>query len=165
MDGCALEGKCIMNIGKAELTALSFEHIGPIISCRETLFSSVSKNRHLQDIVKASLRDARSIESRALLASSNMSRRHEVLQNTLATATYLNHLIEPCEEAGVNIKAAVQFESANVLWDQGEMTASIRILQNLHSNIDSTPNLIHVGKSELLAKLVGQPSESNIIIC
>ncbi len=125
-----------------------------IISCRETLFSSLSKNSQLQDLLKTSQRDARSIESRALLASSNMSRRHDALQNTLAIATYLNQLIGPCEEAGVNIKAAVQFESANVLWDQGEMTASIRMLQDLQTTIDMTSDFIRIGKSELLAKLV-----------
>lgn len=86
-----------------------------------------------------------------------MSRRHEALQNTLTTATYLNQLIKPCEEVGVNIKAAVNFESANVLWDQGEMTASIRMLQDLQANNDTTSSFVHVGKSELLAKLVRLP--------
>ena len=88
-----------------------------------------------------------------------MSRRHEALQNTLATTTYLNQLISPCEEVGVNVKAAVQFESANVLWDQGEMTASIRMLQDLQINIDSSSSLIHVGKPKLLAKLVSLPRD------
>jgi len=143
---------------KRELTNGSFEHIKGIISCRETLFSSLSKNSRLQDILKISHRDARSIESRVLLASSNMSRRHEALQNTLTIATYLNQLVGPCEKAGVNIKAAVQLESANVLWDQGEMTASIRILQDLQTSIDRNTNFIHIGKSELLAKLVRIPN-------
>ena len=109
--------------------------------------------------MKTSQRDARSIEVRALLASSNMSRHHEALQNTLATATYLNQLIKPCEEVGVNIKAAVQLESANVLWDQGEMTASIRMLQDLQTNLDPSSNFIHVGKPKLLAKLVRPPGD------
>ena len=89
-----------------------------------------------------------------------MSRRHEAPQNTLATATYLNQLIKPSEEVGVNIKAAVQFESANVLWDQGEMTASIRMLQDLRTDIASSSSFIHVGKPKLLAKLVRQAKGS-----
>ena len=114
-------------------------------------------------MLKTSQRDARSIESRALLASSNLSRRHEALQDTLATATYLNDLIKPCEDAGVDIRAAVQFESANVLWDQGEMTASIRMLQDLQTNLDATPSFAHVGKSELLARLVRLPVRGSFI--
>ena len=83
-----------------------------------------------------------------------MSRHHGALQNALATATYLTQLTKSCEEAGLNITAAVQLESANVLWAQGEMTASIRMLQELQQNYDTKSQYIHVGKPELLAKLV-----------
>lgn len=144
------------------LTWSSFKHVSSIISCRETLFSSLSKSRTLQNFLKTSQRDARALESRTLLASSRMSRRHGALQNALGTAMYLTQLIKPCEDVGVNITAAVQLESANVLWAQGEMTASIRMLQELRQNFDSKSQLIHVGKSELLAKLVG---EFTRIIC
>lgn len=93
-----------------------------------------------------------------------MSRRHGALQNALATATYLTQLIKPCEDAGINIAAAVKLESANVLWAQGEMAASIRMLQELHQSFDAKSQLIHVGKSELLAKLVsGFDSSPNIL--
>ena len=84
-----------------------------------------------------------------------MSRHHGALQNSLATATYLNRLIGPCGEVDLNITAAVQFESANVLWDQGELTASIRMLQDLRNKFDAGSQLIHVSKAELLTKLVG----------
>lgn len=137
------------------LTWGSFNHISNIISCRETLFSSLSKSRTLQSFLKTSPRDARDLESGALLASSRMSRGHGALQNALGTAMYLTQLIKPCGDAGINITAAVQLESANVLWAQGEMTASIRILQELLQNFDSKSQWIRVGKSELLAKLVG----------
>lgn len=99
-------------------------------------------------------REARAFEIHALLASSRMSRHHRALQNALATATYLTQLMEPCAEAGLNITAAVQLESANVLWAQGEMTASIRMLQELQQNYDAKSQYIRVGKPELLAKLV-----------
>lgn len=136
------------------LTKNSFKNISSIISCRETLFSSLSKRKTLQDFVKTSRRDSLTFESNALVASSKMSRLHGALQNALATATYLTQLVDSCEDAGINITAAVQLESANVLWDHGEMTASIRMLQDLLQKFDSKSQLIHVGKSELLAKLV-----------
>lgn len=138
------------------LTWSSFKNISSIISCRETLFSSLSKSRTLQSFLKTSQRDVRALESQNLLASSRMSRRHGALQNALGTAMYLTQLIKPCEDAGINIAAAVQLESAKVLWAQSEMTASIRMLQELHQNFDSKSQLIHVGKSELLARLVGE---------
>lgn len=94
------------------------------------------------------------MEARALLSSSQMSRRHGALQNALAAATYLNQLARPCVELGMDISAAVQLESAGVLWDQGEMAASIKLLQDLNSTIDTGKHAIHVGKPELLAKLV-----------
>ena len=124
------------------------------MSCRETIFSSLSKKAELQSLLRTSLRDARAVESRVLLSSSHMSRMHGALQNALTTATYLNQLVIPCEEAGIDISAAVQFESANVLWAQGEMTASIRMLQDLRKSLSSHAPSAHVGKPELLAKLV-----------
>ncbi len=133
----------------------SYDHVKSIISCRETMFSLLSKRPKLQDMLKTSVRDARAVESRLLLASSTMSRFHGALQNALTTATYLNQLVKPCEEAGVDISAAVRLESANVLWGQGEMTASIRMLHDLKRSTASQSQLVRVGKPELLANLVG----------
>lgn len=138
------------------LTFVSFQHMNTIFSCRETLLSSLSKSRNLQGLLKTSQRESRTVEINILLASSKMSRHHGALQNCLATATYLNRLIEPCREVGLIITAAVQFESANILWDQGELTASIRMLQDLRKIFDMDSQLIHIGKAELLTKLVGE---------
>lgn len=123
------------------------------MSCRETVFSILSKRPKLQELLRTSPRDARAVESRSLLASSKMSRLHGALQNALTTSTYLNQLVLPCEEAGVDISAAVKFESANVLWSQGEMAASIRMLQDLQKSLGSHAQLAHIGRPELLAKL------------
>lgn len=133
----------------------SFERIDDIWSCRETLFSSLSKRRRLQTLVKTTLRDARAIECDILLASSKMSRSHGALQHALARATHLTQLCKPCEDAGVNIAAAVQFETAQVLWDQGEMSTSIKILQDLQSDLRPGHESSHMGRPELLARLVG----------
>ena len=136
------------------LKSSSYEHIKGILSCRETALSTLGKKTKLQDLLKITQRDARSAESHLLLASSQISRFHGALQNALSTATYLNQLVTPCAEVGVNVSAAVQFESAHVLWGQGEMTASIKILQDLNSRLSSHGHLIKVGRSELLATLV-----------
>ncbi|KAL8974650.1 MAG: hypothetical protein Q9197_001111 [Variospora fuerteventurae] len=140
----------------------SFDHVGSIVSCRETLFSSLSKSPTFQDLTKISIRDARTMEARALLSSSQMSRRHGALQNALAVMTYLNRLVGPCRDIGIDISAAVQFESAGVLWNQGEMAASISMLQDLRSSADLGKQAIPVGRPELLAKLGHQISEARL---
>lgn len=137
-----------------KLNMRSYDHVKAIISCRETLFSSLSKKPKLQDLLRTSQRDARSLESHLLLASSNMSRAHGAIQEALSTVTYLTELVKPCKEVGVDISAVVRLASANVLWDQGEMTASIRMLQDLQAPFVSNDQIIEVSKPELLAKLV-----------
>lgn len=132
----------------------SYDHVKAIISCRETLFSSLSKKPKLQELLRTSQRDALSLESHLLLASSNMSRAHGAIQEALSTVTYLTELVKPCKEVGVDISAVVRLASANVLWDQGEMTASIRMLQDLRGLLDSNAQAVEVSKPELLAKLV-----------
>ena len=114
----------------------------------------LSKKAKLQDLLKITQRDARSAESHLLLASSQMSRLHGALQNALSTTTYLTQLVAPCEEVGVDISAAVQFESAHILWGQGEMAASIKMLEDLNGILSARRQLNQVGKSELLATLV-----------
>lgn len=86
-----------------------------------------------------------------------MSRHHGALQSALANATYLSHLVEPCLDLGMKIDAAVRLEGANVLWDQEEMSASIRLLQDILSGKDLASQTIPVSKPELLAKLVTVP--------
>ena len=96
-----------------------------------------------------------------MLASSRMSRAHAAFQNALTAVTYLTGLTQLCEEAGVIVAAAIQFESAQVLWEQGEMSTSIRMLQELQSNINPKAQSIHVGRPEILAKLVSFLQEMN----
>lgn len=114
----------------------------------------ISKRSKLQNMVGVSYKQARLIETKALLASSSLSRQHGALQDALSTTTYLSVLVRPCLELGLNIDAAVQYESSNVLWDQGEMTASIRVLKTVLESTDLSKQDITLGKAELLAKLV-----------
>ena len=83
-----------------------------------------------------------------------MSRTHGAIQNALSTVTYLTELVKSCKDVGVDISAVVWLASSNVLWDQGEMTASIRMLRDLQELLDSPSQLIQVSKPELLARLV-----------
>jgi ataxia telangiectasia mutated family protein len=114
----------------------------------------LSQRLHLHEMINSSPRDVRMVEVQALLDSSQLSRGHGALQYSLTAATYLMGLTASCDVLGLNITAAAQNESANVLWDQGEMTASIRVLQDMNSSLDLRHQAVRVGKAELLAKLV-----------
>ena len=86
-----------------------------------------------------------------------MSRSYGALQHALTRVTYLTELIQPCRGAGVEISAAVQFESARVLWEQGEMSTSIRMLEDLLANQHTDSDLFfRVGRPDLFARLVSR---------
>lgn len=75
-------------------------------------------------------------------------------QASLKSAISLSRLAEPCAQLGMNIDGATKFDLANVLWDQGEMTASIRMLQLLKGQGDLQKQAIPLSRSELLVTLV-----------
>lgn len=106
--------------------------------------------------MKLSLKDARSIEVEALLSSCHVSRKHNSLQGSLATATYLSDLSELCSRVGLDIQAAAQNEVADALWDQGEFSTSIRMLRRLANmpaaQLEHATGSAH--RATLLAKLV-----------
>lgn len=110
--------------------------------------------------MKLSLKDARSVEVEVLLSSCHMSRKHNSLQGSLATATYLSDLSELCSRVGLDIQAAAQNEVADALWDQGEYSTSIRMIRRL-TDIPATQLKNETGpahRATLLAKLVSQKS-------
>ena len=74
--------------------------------------------------------------------------------------TYLTELVQPCEDAGVRVSELVQFEGARVLWDHGEMSTSINMLEDLVANLDADPHSLSVGKPELFARLVRRTGKS-----
>lgn len=79
-------------------------------------------------------------------------------QASLKSAICLSKLAESCISKGINIEGAAKFDLANVLWDQGEMTASIRMLQQLNGQGDLLKQAVPLSRAELLVTLVRQPN-------
>lgn len=131
-----------------------FQDISQIISSHEALFSSIKHKDHLKTILKQSSPDAQLFEVKVIRESLRIGREHEALQASLKSAISLSRLVEPCAEVGVNISAAAKYDLANVLWDQGEMTTSIRMLQQLREHNDLHKQAIPVSRAEVLANLV-----------
>ena len=68
---------------------------------------------------------------------------------------YLTQLIDPCSSLGLSFDVAIRSEASNVLWDQEELSASIRMLQDISQHSDFDSQSIAVGRGEILGKLVG----------
>lgn len=136
------------------LTIRSYEDVSAIASCRETLFSLLSSSSQLQNTIHTAPKETRAIEVECLLSSSALARKHGALQDALASATYLADLVPDCAKVGMTVEATAQYEAAKVLWDQGEQTTSIGILQQLDADLESKHKDSAVRRSSLLAMLV-----------
>lgn len=109
------------------------EDFRPILSARDTLFSMLSKNPHLQSVLHTGPRQLREHEANGLINSANIYRRHGALQELLASATYLADIVPTCREVGFDVEDGAKYQVARVLWDQGETNTSIRMLQQLEN--------------------------------
>lgn len=136
------------------------EDVTQILSSREITFSTLARNTSLQENMECNARDIRFIQIDAILDLSKMTREHGSLQASLAAAMFLAELIEPCKLLGLDVKAIAQVEAANVLWDQGEMTASISMLKTLKGGATGLGQTLTTGNAELLAKLVSYLKQS-----
>ena len=119
-------------------------------------------------MIPANLRDSRVVEIEALLASSSISRAHGALQDSLSTTTHMINLMGECRENGVEVEAATTMELANVLWDQGEMMSSIKLLKGLQAESQIEDQDIPVSTASLLTQLVSahffdQAFDTNVI--
>lgn len=134
----------------------SFRNIKEILSGHESIFSLMNRKDHLKDMTKLSSRSAQLLEVESIRESLKIYRQHEVHQGSLKSAMSLSKLIQPCSELGVTIDAAATYDLANVLWDQGEMTTSIKMLQQLSEQGDLSKQSVPVSRAEVLASLVSE---------
>ena len=102
--------------------------------------------------------DARLVQIRSMLLSSDIYRFHRATQETLNLSTSLADLIKPCEAMGLCVDAAIGIEAANSLWDHGEMLSSIRMLQNVDRDSSLRKQTVLVSRSDLLSKIGHQVS-------
>lgn len=106
--------------------------------------------------------DTRLVEVQSALLASTINRAHNALQESLSLATSMIGLIVPCREVGLNTEVSIQLETANALWDQGEMASSIGMLQSLDDILLLKNQTIPVGRSHLLSKIGHQVSVARL---
>lgn len=138
-----------------------YDDVSRILSCRETTLSMWSQHHNLRPSSLAPA-DARLAQIRGMLVSSDIYRFHRATQETLNLSTTLTHLIKPSEQVGLTVDAAIRMEAANALWDQGEMTSSIRMLQNIDKDSSLKKQTVPVSRTDLLSKIGYQVSVARL---
>ncbi|EPS32452.1 hypothetical protein PDE_07412 [Penicillium oxalicum 114-2] len=144
------------------LKSESYTEAGEILSWHEALCSSIRKNALLTSKSKLQPAESHLLEAKVFRRSLEISRSHGISQASLKSAITLSKLAKPCADLGVNIEAAAEFDLANVLWDQGEMTASIRMLQQLKGKNDLHKQAIPLSRAELLVTLGHRVAEARL---
>ena len=134
--------------------SIRFDNISQMLSSHEALFSLIKQKPNLKTMLNLSTRDAQLLEVEAIRESLRINRDHNVHQGSLKSAMLLSKLVDPCASLGISIDAAAAYDLANVLWDQGEMTTSIRMLQQLIDQSDLRKQSIPVNPAKVLASLV-----------
>ncbi|OHE90595.1 phosphatidylinositol 3 [Colletotrichum orchidophilum] len=138
-----------------------YEDVSHLLSCRETTLSLMSQQPKLRSQA-LSTAQARQVEIRCMLMSSGIYRFHQATQESLNLSTSLADLVGPCEELGIKVDAAIKIETANSLWDHGEMIYSIRMLQSIDSDSSLKKQTIPVSRSDLLSKIGHQVSVAKL---
>ncbi|KAF1815065.1 hypothetical protein P152DRAFT_412160 [Eremomyces bilateralis CBS 781.70] len=115
------------------LKDFKFQDVQAIMSRRETIFSTLRENERLHDHFHMSGQALQKLELDSLLASAKVSRSHHAVQESLSTVAYLNQIARRYNALQLNYQADIEYETALVLWDQGEHQSSIQMLQNLNN--------------------------------
>ncbi|AEO58033.1 Serine/threonine-protein kinase tel-1-like protein [Thermothelomyces thermophilus ATCC 42464] len=138
-----------------------YADVGQLLSCRETTLSMWSQHHRLR-AARLTPADARLVQIRGMLLSSNIFRFHRSHQETLNLSTTLTDLIRSSESLGLSVDAAIRMETANSLWDQGEMITSIRMLQAIDKDSSLKKQTVPVSRPDLLSKIGYQVSVARL---
>ncbi|OIW34009.1 hypothetical protein CONLIGDRAFT_205363 [Coniochaeta ligniaria NRRL 30616] len=135
--------------------------VSQILSCRETSLSMFSQHHRLR-APNLSPAEARLGQIRGMLLSSDIYRFHRATQESLNLSTSLTDLIQPSEEMGLMVDAAIRMEAANSLWDHGEMISSVGMLQSIDRDSSLKKQTVPVNRSNLLSKIGHQVSVARL---
>ncbi|CAM1502943.1 Fc.00g077190.m01.CDS01 [Cosmosporella sp. VM-42] len=139
-----------------------YDSVSQIISCRGTTLSLLSQRGPLRSNIKLSAASARQMEVESMITASGIYRYHQATQESLNISTALTKLISPCEDLDLHVDAAIKIEAANSLWDYGEMSTSIRMLQGIDRDSSLRKQTIPVSRSDLLSKIGHQVSVARL---
>jgi hypothetical protein len=134
--------------------ANSFDHIALILAGREALFSSMKQQTYLTEVMRLDSVDSQIFEIHCIRHSLKLARSHAALQPALNRAMYLSSLVKETAALGIAVGDVVSHDFAGVLWDQGDMMASIQMLKRLKDNREGDKQAVVVSRPALLADMV-----------
>ena len=105
-------------------------------------------------MLKISTADSQMFEMKIVRNSLKLARNHGALQASLNLAIYLSQLAHHSGSSGLKLEGGAQYDLARVLWDYGEMSASIQMLRQLNSNHALEQEVISISRPAVLADLV-----------
>ncbi|KAK7428951.1 Serine/threonine-protein kinase tel1 [Neonectria magnoliae] len=139
-----------------------YDSVSQILSCRGTAMSMLSQRNTLRSNIKLSAAAARQMEVDSMITASGIYRYHQATQESLNISTGLTNLISSCADLDLHVDAAICIEAANSLWDYGEMSTSIRMLQGIDRDSSLRKQTIPVSRSDLLSKIGYQVSVARL---
>ncbi|RGP71498.1 serine threonine- kinase tel1 [Fusarium longipes] len=139
-----------------------YESVSQILSCRSTTMSMVSQQNTLRTNIKLSAATARQMEVESMITASQIYRYHQATQESLKISTILTKLIPSCAALDLHVDAAVTIEAANSAWDYGQMSTSIRMLQDIDKYSALKKQTLPVSQSDLLSKIGYQVSVARL---
>lgn len=144
------------------MNSARFEDAQTILSARSTLFSVLAANTSLIRGMHVGTNTLKLMEARSLIDIARAARDQSVLQEALSAATQLTSLASESKKTGLRISAGAALETATVLWESGEATTSVKMLQDITMVEDCDTQDIVVGPSGLLAQLAHQLAEARL---
>jgi serine-protein kinase ATM len=125
-----------------------------VLAGREAFFSSVKKQNYLAAAMRLDLVECHLFEVKCVRHSLKLSRSHAALQPALDRALYLSRLVKESAAICLAFDDIVSYDFAGVLYDQGEIMASIQMLKQLKDNSQGKNQAIIVSRPALLADMV-----------
>lgn len=141
---------------------IRYGSVSQILSCRASTMSMVSQQNTLRTNIKLSAAAALHMEVEAMITASQIYRYHQATQESLRISTGLTKLIPTCATLDIHVDAAVNIETANSLWDYGQMSTSIRMLQGIDRDASLKKQTLPVSRSDLLSKIGYQVSVARL---
>lgn len=139
-----------------------YDNVSQILSCRGTAMSMISQRSALRSNIKLSAAAAKQMEVESMITASGIYRYHQATQESLSISTALTNLVPSCQGLDLHVDAAIHIEAANSLWDYGEMSTSIRMLQAIDRDSSLRKQTIPVTRSDLLSKIGYQVSVARL---
>ncbi|KAI0841594.1 hypothetical protein F5Y06DRAFT_293294 [Hypoxylon sp. FL0890] len=129
-----------------------YEDVSQILSCRETTLSMLAQTSQRRGMTRINPPEATLAQIKSMLLSSTVYRYHRATQECLNIATALTDLVLPSADLGLHLDSIAKFEAAESLWDHGDMTSSIHMLQSIDEDPSLRKQTIPISRPDLLAK-------------